>query len=463
MGRPAVEAKALPNGGTVSVDSSRGWWPLIREPFSGAWQRGMEVRVETAASNPVLFRCVSLIASDISKLRCRIVALDSDGIWTENENPAFSPVLRKPNAYENRIQFFSSWMLSKLVHGNTYVLKARDARNVVTAMYVLDPTRVRPMVAADGSVWYQLSQDNLSRVDNDQLVVPASEIIHDRWNTLYHPLVGLSPIYACGMTALQGTEIQRASTMFFKNGSKPGGVLTHPDFIAPDIAKEYKERWEEAYGGDNQGRVAVLGNGLKYEAVALSNVDSQLVEQLKWAGETICGVYGVPAYMAGVGAAPLNNNVASLAQLYYGQCLQPLIESIEECLDDGLGLLTVKAGGVRYGVEFDLTDLLRMDPATQIETLSKGVLGGLMKPNEGRKAINRPPVEGGDTVFLQQQNYSLEALAKRDAKADPFGTASAAPAEAPAPPEPANDEDAEQRQRANVALYQQDLREALHA
>lgn len=422
----SITEKAGPTG-AVSVDSSRGWWPVIREPFSGAWQRGMEVRVETAASNPVLFRCVSLIASDVSKLRCRIVALDRDGIWTETETPAFSPVLRKPNGYENRIQFFSSWMLSKLLHGNTYVLKARDARNVVTALYVLDPTRVKPMVAADGSVWYQLSQDNLARVDNAQLVVPASEIIHDRWNTLYHPLVGLSPIYACGMTALQGSEIQRTSTLFFKNGSKPGGVLTHPDFIDGEMAKEYKARWEEAYSGDNQGRVAVLGNGLKYEAVAINNVDSQLVEQLKWAGETICGVYGVPAYMAGVGAAPLNNNVGSLALLYYGQCLQPLIESIEECLDDGLGLLTVKDGGTRYGVEFDLSDLLRMDPATQIETLSKGVLGGLMKPNEARKAINRPPVDGGDSVYLQQQNYSLEALAKRDAQADPFGKTQPAP------------------------------------
>ncbi|MFZ2252604.1 MAG: phage portal protein [Minisyncoccia bacterium] len=448
----SLTPKAAPTGAST-VDSSRGWWPLIREPFTGAWQRGVEVRVETAASNPVLFRCVSLIASDVSKLRCRIVALDSDGIWTEAENPAFSPVLRKPNGYENRIQFFSSWMLSKLIHGNTYVLKARDARSVVTAMYVLDPTRVKPMVATDGSVWYQLSQDNLSRVGDDQLVVPASEIIHDRWNTLYHPLCGLSPIYACGMTALQGSEIQKTSTLFFKNGSKPGGVLTHPDFIAPDIAKEYKERWEEAYGGDNQGRVAVLGNGLKYEAVAINNVDSQLVEQLKWAGETICGVYGVPAYMAGVGSAPLNNNVASLAQLYYGQCLQPLIESIEECIDDGLGLLSAKTGGVRYGVEFDLTDLLRMDPATQIETLSKGVLGGLMKPNEGRKAINRAPVAGGDSVFLQQQNYSLEALAKRDAKEDPFGTeaAPAAPDVAPVADvaEPANDDEAE----AAKALY----------
>jgi phage portal protein BeeE len=30
------------------------------------------------------------------------------------------------------------------------------------------------------------------------------------------------------------------------------------------------------------------------------------------------------------------------------------------------------------------------------------------------------PVDGGDTPYLQQQNYSLSALNKRDALEDPF-------------------------------------------
>jgi hypothetical protein len=39
------------------------------------------------------------------------------------------------------------------------------------------------------------------------------------------------------------------------------------------------------------------------------------------------------------------------------------------------------------------------------------------------------PVKGGKSPYLQQQNYSLEALAKRDAQDDPFK-----PATPPAPP-----------------------------
>ncbi len=50
--------------------------------------------------------------------------------------------------------------------------------------------------------------------------------------------------------------------------------------------------------------------------------------------------------------------------------------------------------------------------------------------NEARKRFHGlGPVEGGDTVLSQQQNYSLAALAKRDAQPDPFGMTPA-----PAPP-----------------------------
>jgi hypothetical protein len=48
-----------------------------------------------------------------------------------------------------------------------------------------------------------------------------------------------------------------------------------------------------------------------------------------------------------------------------------------------------------------------------------------MQIDEMRKRANLPPTKGGDTVYLQQQNFSLEALAKRDAQEDPFARTSA--------------------------------------
>ena len=124
---------------------------MIRESFAGAWQENKEISVDTALSYHAVYTCITLIANDIGKLRIKLVQQDpTTGVWAETASPAFSPVLRKPNRYQNHIQFKEYWMMSKLSRGNTYVLKQRDARGIVTALYILDPMRVRPLVSPDG-------------------------------------------------------------------------------------------------------------------------------------------------------------------------------------------------------------------------------------------------------------------------------------------------------------------------
>ncbi len=436
-----------------TVSSSSGWWPIIREAFAGAWQRNIEYSTESVLSFSAVYACVTLIASDVAKMRVRLVQQGADDIWTEIKSAAFSPVLRKPNRYQTRIGFVQQWLTSKLIHGNAYILKERDNRGVVVALYVLDPQRVKPLVASDGSVYYSLGTDNLPGIDRD-VVVPASEIIHDVMVALYHPLCGVSPISACGLAAAQGLRVQNHSTVFFGNGANPGGVLTAPGVISVETAKRLEDNWEANYGGKNAGRVAVLGDGLKYERMAMSAVDAQLIDQLKWTAENVCTAFHVPPYMIGVGATPTYNNIEALNQQYYAQCLQIHIESIELLLDEGLGL-DVQTPAM--GTEFDLDALLRMDSATQIKTLSEGVVGGLYKPNEARKKLNLSKVEGGDAVYLQQQNFSIEALAKRDAKADPFETAAAKSPEPSAPPAPAPTKDIDLALQPIEALFRKAL------
>jgi HK97 family phage portal protein len=423
-------------------DSGRGWYPLVREPFTGAWQRNITVDRQSVLSNHAAFACLTLIASDISKLRCKLVE-QTKGIWTETDSPAFSPVLRKPNRYQNRIQFWESWILSKLTHGNAYVLKERDQRGVVVALYVLNPQRVKALVADDGSVFYDLNTDNISGLQQARAGVPASEIIHDRFNCLFHPLVGLSPIFAAGVAAMQGNAIQNNSTAFFANKSQPGGIIVYPGRIDKEDATRVKEAFDANYSGENAGRVAVIGDGAQYHPMAINAVDSQLIEQLKWTAEVVCSTFHVPPYKIGVGQMPPYTNVQALNVEYYSQCLQVLIEAAELCLDEGLGLTAV--GGKTLGTEFDVDNLLRMDTVTQMEVLDKGK--NIMKPDEARAKLDLPPVKGGDQVYRQQQDYSLAALAKRDAREDPFASAPkpapaaepAKPPEQPKPDVPAND------------------------
>ena len=436
-----VRIKALTRAALSSVSGSRGWWPLIREMTTGAWQRNQDVPLDTALSNPTLYACVTLIMRDVGKCRPRVVEFDDDGIKTEIQSPAFSPVLRRPNHYQNRIEFFSWWIQSKLVYGNTYALKQRDGRNVVTALYLLDPNRVQPLVAPDGSVFYRLGADELNLL-RAEVIVPAREMIHDREEPLFHPLVGVSPIYAAGWPAIAGLNIRRAQDTFFTNGSKPSGILTAPGDIDDATAERIVDYWNTHFTGDNAGNVAFLSGGVTYQPATVTAESSQLVEQLRMTDEDICRAFHMPRHKVGVGPDPSYDNIEALNQQYYTDCLQRHFEGLELCLTEGQDMPP------SFGVDFDLTDLLRMDSQRRMETASTGVQSSIFSPNEARRLFDLPPVDGGESPLSQQQYFGLDTLADMRARE------ALNPAPPPTPPEPelANDEPADAAAKAMTAL-----------
>lgn len=418
FGRLRLAARIIKSAITP-LGFGNGWITVIRESFAGAFQSQITVdgpREVTAFSG--VFACVTKIASDISKMRMKLVEDQPSGICTEvtGNQVQYLAVLKRPNPIQNRIKFIQQWLASKLIWGNAYVLKVREsARGMVKTLYVLDPQRVRPLVTAAGDVYYELSADNLAGLEKS-VTVPASEIIHDLMVPLWHPLVGVSPIYACGMSATMGARILRNSTRFFQNSSMVSGYLEAPGKLDDEDAAELKRRWDARYGanGTDPGSVAVLANGLKFtKADVIPAIEAQLIEQLQWTVADVARCYQMPIYKIG-GQVPPNTSVEALNQAYYSECLQILIEDIELCLEEGLALPD------KYHVEFDLEGLLRMDTAALIEAEAAAVKGGLKAPNESRKRLNLKPLTGGDSIYMQQQQFSLEALAKRDALPNPF-------------------------------------------
>ena len=135
-------------------------------------------------------------------------------------------------------------------------------------------------------MFYEGGCDQLANT-TEQVRVPASEIIHDRINALYHPLCGLSPIYAAGLAAMQGLRIRSHSERFFANGASPGGMLTAPGKMSKEEADRLKAQFTQNYSGSNVGRLMVGGNGLTYEKLTLSAGDAQMIEQLKWSSENV--------------------------------------------------------------------------------------------------------------------------------------------------------------------------------
>jgi phage portal protein BeeE len=96
--------------------------------------------------------------------------------------------------------------------------------------------------------------------------------------------------------------------------------------------------------------------------------------------------------------------------MYYSQCLQTLMTSLETALDEGLEL------PAPYGTEFDIEDLYYLDTPTRTKAAHDAIASGALSPNEARaRYFDVGPVEGGDSPFLQMQYWSLAQLASREA------------------------------------------------
>lgn len=394
-----------------TVSDYRGGWRRILEPFTGAWQQNVEEKRGDLITYPTLYACLNRISSDIGKLPYTLQQTNQNGTSTTVENPAYSPVLRKPNAFQTQAQFREYWSLTKLTQGNAYILKRRDQRGVVVDLYVLDPERVMPMVSDAGEVYYQLYIDPLNTIPANypaaNLIVPASEIIHDRCMVVHNPLIGIPPLAAAYWPALKNMKILRSATEFFANNAQPGGILTAPAGMSEEDAKQVQDYWTANFTGANAGKVAIVGADMKFTAFAMKSIDSQMIEQMKYSDIQICQPFGIKPYKIGLEPPPSGWKSYDVNTEYYGDALQTHIEHMESLLNEGLKVTAP------LSVELNLDPLLRMDEIAKATVETQLVGGKIKQPDEARLRFNLAPTPGGDTLWGQNQDYPLGILADR--------------------------------------------------
>lgn len=403
--RRAVSAFRVKSFVNASELPRTGIWQRLVERRPGDWQKRIRIAPDDIFQIPTAFSAQGLISQDFAKLSWRLQRYNAvQEVWRPASLDNIDDLIPRPNAYQNRLQFAESWLQSKLSSGNTYALKGRGKNGAVRALYILDPWRVRPLIAPGGSVFYECQPDDLSGL-GERVVVPASEIIHDRFNTIFHKLVGLSPLHPAALSSALSLELQNRAARFWSNNAQPNGALVVPEGVEYDEAKRLKELWETNYGADNLGKTAVLAGGMDYKPFSHTNKDAQMVEQMKLTREEIATAYRLPFYKVGAGSPPSVANTGQLDQEYYSNCLQIHVVSFELCMTLGLELPT------GYRLDLDENDILRMDPLTKAQVMKERVTGGWWSRNEARREDNLPPKAGGDDLLVQEQYWPAAAVA----------------------------------------------------
>jgi HK97 family phage portal protein len=310
---------------------------------------------------------------------------------------------------------------------------------------------VRVLLADDGSVFYQIGLERLAQLLGSD-TIPARDMLHHRLLAMNHPLVGLTPLYAAGVSAMTGQTIQQNSFSFFANMSRASGVLTSPGKISNELANRLKTEWDQNFKGGSMGRTAVLGEGMKWEPLTISASDAQLIEQLRWSVEDVARCFRVPSYMLTDASKVSFKNAETLARNYYSQTLQYHIESIEARVNQAFDLR-----GNTF-CEFDLASLLRMEFDARMAAYQTGIQSGVLTINEARKLEELPPMAGGNEPLVQAQYRPLSMAG------EPVSAAPAPPAPAePDDPEPDDADDADELADEQLSTLRLRLRVAARA
>jgi HK97 family phage portal protein len=399
------------------------WWP------AGWWQAGARMPGNRDGSAAVE-ACISAIAQTVAMLPPHHWRERPDGGRDLISNSPAARVLRKPNAYQTRADFFLNLVRSELFRGNGYAVAERD-RGVITALHPVPAGYGQPMIDRDSrEVFYSFSQNSdLLPSPPVETLWPASEVLHVRMHTPTHPLMGVTPLRAAALAVNTGETIQAGVGAFMANMVRPSGYLAVPPGVtlSKEVAEQLRQDWTSNAQGQNQGKLGVLMAGIKWEPLSMEAFDEAVVAAYRMTVADVARVFRTPLPVIGeLGGATFQNS-ETLIRHWHATGLGFVIEHLELALD---ALFDLPPGDY---IEFDVEYILRSDFAARMDGLAKAVQGGIYAPNEARRREGLPDKDGGDIPRLQAQMVPIDAPVSA---AVPAPVAPAVPENEPAP-EPA--------------------------
>lgn len=364
------------------------------DPIPGGW-------------NSVAYSCIMLYARTISQLPGRHMRkLDNNG--TEQvATSSLSRVLQRPNDYQTRLDFMRNMVVWLLAEGNSYAIALRNDRNEIVELHQTSSRSTRVLYAEDGAVFYSIGGNPILdyRLDpdwtnNKRFIVPQRDMLHFCGPSRPEdPLNGESPLVA----ASAPIDVSSGGfNTFLRNMSRPSGLLSTDLILQKEQVRELRERWDEQSKGINTGGVPILTAGLKWSAQGYRPEELQLAESLKLSKKDIAMIFGVPLALINDMDGATYNNSENLIMMWMRQGLGYYLDQCELAFDK---LFKIEVGA-EY-TEFDVEALLRPDSKSRIETLSRGVLGGIYSPNEARALEGLAAVKDGDEPRVQQQVVPL--------------------------------------------------------
>jgi HK97 family phage portal protein len=199
-------------------------------------------------------------------------------------------------------------------------------------------------------------------------------------------------------------KAEEFGAQYFSNAAVVSGLLKHPGQLKGDAYNRLKSSMND-FASSKRHQTMVLEEGMEWQAIGLSNKDSQFLEARAFQVADIARFFNIPLIL--LHQADKASTYASAEQFslnFVKYCLLPWCRRWEHSGNNSL--LTEWDRKKGYFVEFNVDGLLRGDINTRYTSYATGRQWGWLSANDIRSLENMNPIEGGDEYITMPQNIA---------------------------------------------------------
>jgi HK97 family phage portal protein len=387
----------------ATLASPEGW--LVEALLGQLAASGVRVTPLTVMGIPTVLACVNRVSGTMACLPVKLFRRVGEGSVPATEHYLYNLISTEPVPGEmTSARMRRAVQATATLRNQAWTLINRNGLDEVAELVPIEPQdfEIRDMA---GKKTYWLKGQQVS--ERDLLSITG---------LTFNGLCGADPLRyakeAIGLTI----ALQDNAARFFANGSRPGGILSHPNSLSEEAQDRLRKKMTQQTSGKNAYALMVLEEGLTYTLQRETNQASQFTEQRKQQDEAICRIFGVPQSKAGIMSDAHYNNVEQENQSYVTDCILPWVVEWEQTLS--MKLLRPEEKGT-YFFKFNLAGLLRGDLLSRYQSYAIGRNWGWLNVDEIRAMEELNPLPDGDgKIYLQPLNMQ-EAGAPLDQPTSP--------------------------------------------
>jgi HK97 family phage portal protein len=375
---------------------------------SWAWT-GKTISPDNAMEAPTVYACVRLISQTLARMPWQVLRNSADGASNDVTHPVYQLLNCEANEDMTSFVFREAQISDCLLYGNSFAYISRSASGLPIGLERLRPDLIYMLRDSQNQPYYQYwtgKADEKASEEIKQRKFRPYDILHVVGPSA-DGMLGEAPIHR--MRDLIGLEIELAewTSRFLSNNCRPAGVLSMPGRLSAEGANRLREAFARVHSGaKNAGRIAILEEGLKFDAISTNAKDSDLDSMKKFCRQQIAAAFNVPSHRVGD-----NDGVSySSAEQANAVFVQSTLAGWAARLEQEVNRKLIRRGDdVTTRISFD--DLLRGDMSTRFSAYAVAVTNGILTPNEIRAREGLPAVDGGESIRLPLNTSTPTAAA----------------------------------------------------